>query len=194
MAQIPNRILSVKVITDLVSEPVTTADVKTYGNITYDDYDELIDTLKKTARIQLERSCGRSFGVKTLQADFAHNGCKAIRIPSGEVDTITSLYHKPCHLQPYDDKVSELVDVREDPTLTNTGYILTSGDKFLGSEGYYISTYTTTAYYLTDDIETAIKAQTMFLLQNRDKAEMQGKIDPVALGIIKNITPGDLSL
>lgn len=192
MPQIPNRILSVKVTTDLSSEPVTTSDIKSYGNITYSDYDLLIAVLGRTARQMLEKSCGRSFGVKTIQCDLAHNGIKPIRLPNGEVDSISELFYKPCHLQPYNDRVSEVLDRRSNPTDDAKAFEIWNGDRLMGCEGYYMITYDTTDAYATDDVKTAIKAQAMFLFENRGDETKKGMICEVAKAIIQPLIPGDL--
>jgi uncharacterized phiE125 gp8 family phage protein len=182
MSQIPNSILSVKVTADLSSEPVTLAEVKAYGNITYADYDTLLTALLKTACIQLENACGRSFGVKTIDVEFTHNGYQTgIRLPQGPLDAITALQWRPCRQEPFTD------------IFANTDDWELEGDRFYGNEGHYKATYTTTAEEVTEDIKTAIKAQTIFLFNNRDN-EKAAQIDPVAYTLIFHHTPGDLLL
>lgn len=183
MSQSGNSIRSVKVTTDLTQEPVILADVKAYGNITYSDYDSLITALIKAARKQLEAASGRSFGVKTIDVAFTHNGCRTIRLPEGPVNAITALQYRRegCCGATFD-----WTDI-----LANTTEWTLTGDNFLSDEGEYKATYTTTADAVTDQILTAIKAQAVYLFTNRNNPAATG-IDPIAKMLISSSIPGDL--
>ena len=180
-----NNIKRVVVTADLSAEPVTPTEVKTYGNIPYSDYDELIATLITVARQQLEAACGRSFGIKTIECDFMHNG-RSIRLPEGPVNEITALQYREewcCGATPNWEDV-----------LANTDDWELQGDSFKGAEGEYKVTYTTTDDAATELVKTAIKAQTIFLLESRADEKQQPQICAVAKALIFPQTPGDLLL
>lgn len=59
--------LQFKVITDLATEPVTLAEAKTFLNIDFDDWDDLLTMLIKASRIQSEKVTGQAYGAKVIQ-------------------------------------------------------------------------------------------------------------------------------
>ena len=61
--------LQIKVITDLVAEPVTLAEAKAFMGIDYTDYDSFITSLITASRIASERVTGKAYGAKVIQVD-----------------------------------------------------------------------------------------------------------------------------
>lgn len=56
-----------RVLTDLTSEPVTLTEVKSFLEIDFSDFDDLITLLIKSARISSERLTGLSYGKKQIE-------------------------------------------------------------------------------------------------------------------------------
>jgi uncharacterized phiE125 gp8 family phage protein len=81
--------LQTKVTTDLVAEPVSLAEAKAFMEIDFTDFDDLITSLIKAARIASEKFTGLSYGTKTISLT-AKNECE-IQLPLGPVQTITSV-------------------------------------------------------------------------------------------------------
>lgn len=82
--------LDVQIKTDLVTEPVTLAEAKSYLNVDYTSWDTLITTLISSARTNLERYTGSTFATKTLVATF-QKVAENIDIPYGPIQSITSV-------------------------------------------------------------------------------------------------------
>lgn len=80
--------LDVQIKTDLVTEPVTVAEAKSYLNIDYNTWDSLIGTLISSARTKLERYTGSTFATKTLVSTF-QQVADNIDIPYGPIQSIT---------------------------------------------------------------------------------------------------------
>lgn len=59
--------VQIKTITDLVTEPVTLQEAKTFMAIDYNDWDSLITMLIKAARKQSERITGKAYGPKLIE-------------------------------------------------------------------------------------------------------------------------------
>lgn len=59
--------IQTKVIQDLELEPVTLADCKEFMEIDYNDFDDLLVKLLKSARIASEKFTGLSYGVRTYK-------------------------------------------------------------------------------------------------------------------------------
>lgn len=59
--------IQVKVIQDIVNEPVSLTEAKEFLGIDFDDFDNLINMLIKASRIASERVTGKAYGVKTIQ-------------------------------------------------------------------------------------------------------------------------------
>lgn len=188
MSNIANRIQQVKATVDLSVEPVSLADVKAYGLISYTDYDVLITALTKTARKQLENYTGKSFGVKTIECTFGFNGKRTgIRLAQGPVNEITALQYRSCACPGV-----EFADIFADPNYTSTWEVRNS--RFYGMEGEYIATYTTAFDPFPDELATAIKAQAMFLFDNKEDTMKQGGICPVSRALAFPFVEGDMLL
>lgn len=59
--------IDIKVITDLVNEPISVSEAKEWMSIDYPDFDNLIFTLIVAAREQSEKVSGQAYGVKTFE-------------------------------------------------------------------------------------------------------------------------------
>lgn len=82
--------LDVQIKTDLVAEPVTLAEAKSYLNVDYTSWDTLIGTLISSARTSLERFTGSTFATKTLVATYQQVSDN-IDIPYGPIQSVTSV-------------------------------------------------------------------------------------------------------
>lgn len=56
-----------QVITDLATEPVTLSEMKVFMSVDYSDWDTLITTLIKAARVQSENVTGKAYGPKVIE-------------------------------------------------------------------------------------------------------------------------------
>ena len=59
--------LQIEVIDDLATEPVTLVEAKAFLGIDFTDFDTLITTLIKSARLESERVTGKAYGAKLIQ-------------------------------------------------------------------------------------------------------------------------------
>jgi len=82
--------LDVKINSDISTEPVTVAEMKSYLNIDYSTWDTLLGLLISSARTKLERFTGCSFGTKTLVSTF-NQVANNVEIPYGPIQSITSI-------------------------------------------------------------------------------------------------------
>lgn len=178
MKRIGNNIISQAITTDLASEPVTLAEVKAYGNITYTDYDTLLTLLMKVARIQLQGISGLMFGEGTVLVHFTHSGERSIKLPWRNYAEATALEWRSCRLNDW--TVVSLDDEQWE----------VEANRFMGTKGHWKITYTTEDLTLPEDIKTAIKAQTIHLWQNRDNNNSKG-IDSIAAALIQPYISGD---
>lgn len=160
-----------KVTTDLATEPVTLSEFKAYAHITYTDDDTVLTAIVKSARLALENFTGKSFGTKTIEVIFGTSG-KGINLPKGPVDAITTIEYLEggCCGQ-------------ASGWETYTGLYGVIGDRFCAPENDYKITYTT-AFTVTEDIKTAIKAQALHMWENRGDDAKAGSISPLAKTLI----------
>jgi hypothetical protein len=180
MASVPNRILEVKVTTDLAEEPVTVSELKDFAKIPFADDDTVLAYVLKSATRLLEKLCGLKFGVATIECSFTHNGYREITMPYGKVDDVTALEFRPCRLTDWD--ATYINDEGENWEM--------EGDKFISSsEGHFKITYTTDTE-VTEEIKTAIKIQAKHMAMNRDDEKAILQVQP----IVKSMLPvrGDL--
>lgn len=133
-------------------EPVTLAELKEYMKVDYDEEDTLISSLNTSARLLLEKKRGISMIPKRITA-IIQNDCGGIEIPygpiygSGAIDT--SL------ITDADDQEVEL---------TIRGYPY----PFIVNQIDYVQLiYDAGFYVLPEVLKTAIKAQVMFMFENR---------------------------
>lgn len=179
MENVGNRILSVNVLEDISSEPVSTADVKSYANITYSDYDVLIDTSILAARQLLENISGKKFGEATIELQFTHSGCRPIKLPWGWFGKIKTVFYRYCRLVDWE------AIAADDPR-----FEIENG-AFLSDQGHWKITYTTEDRELPESILTAIKAQAKFMWENRNNDQMRGMVDTIARSLIQPIMAGE---
>ena len=59
--------LSVQIISDLHSEPITLQEAKSFMSVDYDDFDTLISTLITASRVASEGVTGKAYGPKIIQ-------------------------------------------------------------------------------------------------------------------------------
>lgn len=131
-------------------EPVTLAEAKDYMIVDYSESDALITTLITTARQKLEKYLGISMIPKRVTA-ILQNDCGGIEIPYGPIyGTLDPTL------------ITDAAD-NEVQIVTRGGiypFIVTTIDyvQIIYDAGYYV---------LPEVLKTAIKAQTMFLFENR---------------------------
>lgn len=77
-----------QIITDLTSEPVTLAEVKTFLEIDYTDFDTLLTSLIKSARIASEKFTGQSYGKKIAQVQSTQG---RVELPFGKFGSISAI-------------------------------------------------------------------------------------------------------
>ena len=83
--------IQVKILTDLITEPVTLAEVKEFMEIDFDDFDQLITRLIKQARISSEKYTGLSYGKKEFS--LVSNQSK-VTIPNGPFVELLTIVDK----------------------------------------------------------------------------------------------------
>ena len=59
--------IQVRIIEDLETEPITLEDAKSWMQIDYDDFDDLIELLIKSSREISEKNSGQAYGLKTIR-------------------------------------------------------------------------------------------------------------------------------
>lgn len=140
--------LRVSVTTDAASEPVSTADMKSYLKVDYNDDDDEIDEMVVAARKFVEGYIGRKLGSQTLKATWTKYH-KLTRLPYAPINSVTTV---------------KTIDQDTETTLTeDSDYYVLGGDvdKYLefssagstGLEVVYTAGYTT----IPDAIIKAIK-------------------------------------
>jgi uncharacterized phiE125 gp8 family phage protein len=80
--------IQTRVLTDLIAEPVTLAEAKTFMEIDFDDFDALILRLIKQARISSEIYTGLSYGKKEIKLVSDQSKVQIPYGPFGELLTI----------------------------------------------------------------------------------------------------------
>jgi hypothetical protein len=93
--------IQTRVLTDLIAEPVSLQEAKTFMEIDFTDFDALITRLIKQARISSEIYTGLSYGKKEIE--LVSNQAK-VQIPYGpfaELLTITDKNNNPISTQNY---------------------------------------------------------------------------------------------
>jgi uncharacterized phiE125 gp8 family phage protein len=150
--------LDVQIKTDISSEPVSLDEMKLYLNVDNQYWDTLIYTLISSARTNLERYTGCTFGTKTLVSTFQQVASN-IDIPYGPIQSIT-------HVKSIDEGGVKT-------TLTaGTDYLITGNNfkniRFFGIdtpiEIEYVAGYTS----LPTDLKIAIMKQVAIDFQYRE--------------------------
>jgi uncharacterized phiE125 gp8 family phage protein len=164
--------LDVQIKTDLVTEPVTLAEAKSYLNVDYTSWDTLIGTLISSARTNLERYTGSTFATKTLVATF-QQVAENIDIPYGPIQSIT-------HVKSIDESGTKT-------TLTaGTDYLVT-GNNFKNIRFYgidtpieieYVAGYTT----LPADLKVAILKQVAMDFEFRENVMDSSQVTELSNG------------
>ncbi|QEL01135.1 phage gp6-like head-tail connector protein [Olivibacter sp. LS-1] len=77
--------MTVKVIEDVSSEPVSLAEVKKYMEVDFDDWDDVLNGLIKTMRSVAEKYCNLSLKPKKLSVSWKSIGDQP-ELPYGPVD------------------------------------------------------------------------------------------------------------
>lgn len=182
MEQVGNSILSQKITEDVGAEPVTLAEMKTYGNITYSDYDALLTTFITVSRQMLQNACSKVFGSATIDTYFTHSGLNPITLPWGWFGELASVQYRSCRQRTWTD-----IEV------TDTRFEIEAG-RFFGDRGHWKLTYTTEDIEVSETIKMAIKAQAMYLWENRGDSRKQGQICDQARVVIMQLVDGGLLL
>jgi len=81
--------IQTRVLTDLIDEPVTLQEVKTFMEIDFSDFDTLLTRLIKQARISSELYTGLSYGKKEIKLVSNQSKVQIPYGPFGELLTIT---------------------------------------------------------------------------------------------------------
>ena len=83
--------LQTRVITDIVTEPVSLTEAKTYCRVTGTQDDDLLESLIKSSRQALEKYTASSFAEKTLHVTWVESPGE-MEIPYGPVISIDAVY------------------------------------------------------------------------------------------------------
>lgn len=141
----------VKIITDLVTEPVSLADAKKWMRVEYDSDDTLITALIKSTRTLLESYTGLSFGTKTIETVI--DITKEIQVPYSPLQTMTSVYRRENNAW-----VLCVVDL---------DYYIINNTIQVELPALYKLTYTAGYTTLPEPLKTDIKVMTAWQYENR---------------------------
>lgn len=151
---------SVSIISDVVVEPVSLTDAKTWMRISYDTDDSLIQELIQSARKHIEGLCGVSFGSKVIKSNVELTGSMPnawmVDVPYGPLICINELKWKT-GFNYYETLVK------------NEEYELIGGKIWLYSPGIYIITYQAGYSQLPEDIKSDILTLVTWSYENRGK-------------------------
>ena len=141
--------MTVTIITDMVSEPVSLTEAKAWMRIKdFTDDDALVGSLIESTRRHLERYTGLSFGTKTVETilDIEDD----VELPYGPVQSVTSVYLR-------NGTAWEAV----------TEYVLTGSTLKVYGKGTYKVRYQAGYISCPDDLRTDIKVLTAWQYENR---------------------------
>lgn len=151
---------SVNVVSDVVVEPVSLTDAKTWMRISYDTDDNLIQELIESARKHIEALTSVSFATKVLRANVELTGsipgAWMVDVPYGPLICINELKWKT-GFNMYETLVK------------NDEYELIGGKIWLYSAGNYIITYQAGYSSLPEDIKSDILTLVTWSYENRGK-------------------------
>jgi hypothetical protein len=145
-----NNLISIEVITDVASEPISDAEAKAHLRVDFSETgnNNDITRLKKVARIQVENLLDKGFGARTLKVGI-RNDKGNYKLPFGPVTSITSVK-----------------DV-DQATLAATAYSIKNGvlETAFSSPVFvtYVTGYTTTP----EDYKQMILERLAYLYNNR---------------------------
>jgi hypothetical protein len=150
-----NRVIKISVVNDLVAEPVSLTEVKSYLDIDFTNHDTLLGTMISAARRRLEKYTGRSFGAKTMNV-IMDVYCDQT-LPGGPILAVTSA-------------------TREGETDANYKLL---GDEFKPDFGGLWDVNYTTNGTTNEDLKLAIMAEVAYRYENRGD-ENQGTMSTAA--------------
>jgi hypothetical protein len=142
-------------------EPVTLSQLKDWAKITLDTDDGILAALIIAAREMCEKYTNVNFVARTVTAYL--NNTNSVYLPYGPVGAITGVYNADDEEVEYEVRGSDfksLISPKMDVKVVYTG-------------GYTS---------LPENLRTAIKAQALFLYENRGDSDF--KLSPVAKGIL----------
>lgn len=150
-----NRTKDVKIITDVVVEPVTLLEAKAELKVGYADDDAIITRMITAARQLLEKQLNISIAAKTLKVTFTHDGCYEYQLPYGPIGSVTEAKFK--------------YDAEDTTEITTTSYTLIGDDfkQFLGRAGWWAITYAAGYATTPDAIKQGILKQVAWMYENR---------------------------
>lgn len=165
------RGMSIDVITDLASEPVTITEAKAHLRIDGTDDDTWLTSNITTARVMMENYAGISFGAKTINVFFERYTFN-VKLPMPYVDEVTA------------------VNINGEAATLNDNYKVTQGKRLEMYTGYenLSVTYTTKAFSdlpagLQQSIKSCILCQLAHLYTHKSD-ENFGLISGEAMGCI----------
>lgn len=161
-----NRTKDVKIVTDVVTEPVSLVDAKAFLKVGYADDDAIITSMIKSARQLLEKMLNISIAAKTMKVTFTHDGCYEYQIPYGPVGAISEAKFK--------------YDVEDTAEITTTSYTLIGDEfkQFKGNSGWWTITYAAGYATAPDAIKQGILKQIAWMYENRGDNAGNGQVNP----------------
>jgi hypothetical protein len=157
--RLSNEFLHISFDESASEEPVILQEFKDWARITSNDDDELIPTLLKAARQQIEKYCGISIVTKTIVHHF-NNEAGGYELPYGPVQAITATFDQEDEVYAIEYKGIDYPTIDTANSFINVEY--TAG---------YVS--------VPEDLKLAIKQQTLWLYEHRGDTEIKG-MSPVA--------------
>lgn len=177
--------LEVKIVTDVVTEPVTVAEAKTFMVIDsdYTGDDTLITGLITAARLLLEKHTNLSFAAKTLKC-FTDKSY--LEIPYGPIVSVTNVVNQDDEEITSDNYTLKGLDFKRIYLgASNSGYFYPIGggapvlEQIVTNTNYTI-TYTAGYTTLPETLKLAIKEQVNHMYNNRgeggNKLNLSAKI------------------
>lgn len=144
--------VDIDIESDLVSEPVSLTEVKSYLHIDFTEDDNLLSIMIKAARKRLERYTGVSFGSKVITAYIKTIAKYPTELPYGPAVTISSV-------SLWDENAYNV---------TEEYYVVGTDFKkiVVYTDGLYKVNYTTN-WTVPEDIKLAIMAEVAYRYENR---------------------------
>ena len=146
----------------VVNEPVTLADLKEWSKVDASVEDGILTALISAAREMCEKYTNINFVQRQVTA-YVHNGNGGIYLPYGPIGTITACENEDGGSVDYEVSGIEFKSVLSPKQRLRFTYL-----------GGYVN--------LPEALKTALKAQALFLFENRGESEF--KLSPVAKGIL----------
>lgn len=156
-----NQILDVQRAV-VVTEPVTLNELKEWTKVDNSADDAILTALISAAREMCEKYTGVNFVARTVTAHI-NNFNGGVYLPYGPVGAITDLYDEDNNVIEYEVRGSDFKAITSPRTTFKSIY--TGG-------------YTT----LPENLKTAVKAQALFLFENRGDSPLN--ISPIAKAIL----------